>query len=224
MIKAIALDDEPLALNVLKTFCAKVGTIELLKTFTSPAEAQKFLQKQPVDFLFLDIHLSGVNGLEFYKSVQQNTPVIFTTAFSNYAVEGFNLNAVDYLLKPFTYERFLQAVEKLNSDTTKRDSYLFIRADYSLVKIYIPDIDYIEGLDDYIKIYIRNKKTIIARMTMKVILEKLSQYNFIRIHRSYIVPFDKIDSVKNKMLIVCGYILPIGSSFELEVMKLFPSA
>jgi len=223
MIGAIALDDEPLALKVLEAFCKKSDLIDLQKTFTSPNEAQKFLIKQPVDLLFLDIHLSSVNGIDFYRSIKQPAAVIFTTAFSEYAVEGFNLNAIDYLLKPFTFERFLQALEKLNTTDSvpKKETYLFIRADYSLVKIHIPDILYIEGLDDYLKIHIKNKKTVVARMTMKAIIEKLSQQKFIRIHRSFIVPLDKVDHVKNKIIFINGIELPIGSSYEPEVMKLF---
>ena len=152
MIKAIAIDDEPPALKVIENFCSKTADILLEKTFTMPAEALKYLRKFPVDLLFLDIQMPSVNGIDFYKAVKQDTMVIFTTAFSEYAVEGFNLSAVDYLLKPFTFARFQLAVAKAaeynnykkqgNNETPK---YLFIRADYSLLKIALTDIVYIEG-------------------------------------------------------------------------------
>src|ERR1700712_4475311 len=178
MIKAIAIDDEPPALKVIENFCGRIEALQLEKTFTMPAEALKHLRKFPVDLIFLDIQMPSINGIDFYKAVRQDTMVIFTTAFSEYAVEGFNLSAVDYLLKPFTFSRFQQAVEKATeyyqfkkqtaNDTPK---YLFIRADYSLLKIALTDIVYIEGLDDYLKIHLVNASPVVARMTMKNMLE-----------------------------------------------------
>jgi DNA-binding LytR/AlgR family response regulator len=147
--------------------------------------------------------------------------VIFTTAHSEYAVEGFNLNALDYLLKPFTFDRFMQAVNKAcefqryyhqKEDAIRQ--YIFVRADYSLVKIMLEDILYIEGLDDYLKIHLPGKKPVVARMTMKSILEKLPESYFIRVHRSYIVPLAKIEKVRNKVIFISGIPIPIGSSYE----------
>jgi DNA-binding LytR/AlgR family response regulator len=147
--------------------------------------------------------------------------VIFTTAYSEYAVEGFNLNAVDYLLKPFTFERFLQAVSKasdyyrfLHRKDSDLQQYLFIRADYSLVKVMLEDILFVEGLDDYLKIHLAGRKPLVARMTMKNILEKLPEKDFIRVHRSFIVPLSKINKVKNKMIFIGDKSIPIGSSYE----------
>jgi DNA-binding LytR/AlgR family response regulator len=180
MITAIAIDDEPPALKVIETLCAAFDFITLQKTFTRTDEALKHLRKYPVDLLFLDIQMPSLSGIDLYKSIEQQTMVIFTTAFSEYAVEGFNLNAVDYLLKPFTPERFAQAVNKAaeyirytRQHNTPESEYLFIRADYNLYKITITDIDYIEGLDDYIRIHLQQQKPVVARMTMKHILEKL---------------------------------------------------
>src|ERR1051325_7324107 len=155
MITAIALDDEPPALQVIENFCGSADFIDLQKTFTGTREAQKHLEKYPVDLLFLDVNMPSLSGIEFYRSLPNKLMVIFTTAYSEYAVEGFNLDAVDYLLKPFTFERFFQAVNKANErykflhrqkDIT--DQYLFIRVDYKLVKIAMVDILFIEGLDD----------------------------------------------------------------------------
>lgn len=226
MIKAIAIDDELPALKVIETFCQKVGDIELLKTFNMPTEALKYVRQFPVDLLFLDINMPSLSGIEFYKAVQQNTMVIFTTAYSEYAVEGFNLNAVDYLLKPFTYKRFQQAVDKAKdfyafTKQRKQEApkHIFIRADYTLVKINIEDILFIEGLDDYLKIHLQNQKPLTARMTMKNMVEKLPEDTFIRVHRSFIVPISRIKSLRGKMIYVGEEEIPVGSSYEADLLK-----
>jgi DNA-binding LytR/AlgR family response regulator len=221
MITAIALDDEPPALKVVESFCGQVGFIDLVKTFTSPEEALKHLNKFPVDLLFLDIRMPSVTGFEFRKRVPHDMMVIFTTAYSEYAVEGFNVNAVDYLLKPFTFARFLQAVSKANDfykfihqHESATQQYIFIRADYSLVKIMLQDILFIEGLDDYLKIQFADRKPVVARMTMKAILEKLPPNDFVRVHRSFIVPLARIEKVRNRMIYIGKNEIPIGNSYE----------
>lgn len=221
MIRAIALDDEPLALQVIENFCQRLGYIQLEKTFTKTAEAHKYLRKQPVDLIFLDIQMPTQNGMEFYGAIEQNVMVIFTTAFSQYAVEGFNVNATDYLLKPFSFDRFLQATEKVKTvydarhqSQSSEPQYLFIRADYSLNKILVSDISFIEGLDDYLKIHIAGQKTIVARMTMKAILEKLPAAEFVRVHRSFIVPVSKIDKVRNKIIYIGEEEIPVSASYD----------
>lgn len=221
MIRAIALDDEPLALKVIENFCQRVPYIQLEKTFTKTAEAHKHLRKQPVDLIFLDIQMPTQNGMEFFAEIQQHTMVIFTTAFSEYAVEGFNVNATDYLLKPFSFDRFLQAVEKAKVSYETRHKiqstemqYLFIRADYTLHKILISDILFIEGLDDYLKIHIQNQRTIVARMTLKSMLEKLPGNEFLRVHRSYIVPMARVEKVRNKIIYIGEEEIPVSASYE----------
>lgn len=228
MIKAIAIDDEPPALKLIENFCGRTEELLLEKTFTMPAEGLKHLRKFPVDLLFLDIQMPSVNGIDFYKAVKQDTMVIFTTAYSEYAVEGFNLSAVDYLLKPFTFTRFQQAVTKAaeyhnykTQSSAETPKYLFIRADYSLLKIAITDIIYIEGLDDYLKIHLANSNPVVARMTMKAILEKLPANDFIRVHRSYIIPFNRIESYRNKLITIAGSFIPTGSSYEENFLKHF---
>lgn len=224
MIRAIAIDDEPLALSVIETFCSQISGIDLQKTFTKPNEALSYLQKHPIDLLFLDIHMPSLTGIDLFKKIEQNTLVIFCTAHSEYAVEGFNLNALDYLLKPFTLERFKQATEKavdyFETLTNKKTKYIFIRADYSLQKIALDDIIYIEALDDYLKIHIDNQKTIVARMTMKSMQDRLPSNEFIRIHRSFIVPVKKVESVKNKFISISNKLLPIGNSYEESILLL----
>lgn len=230
MIRAIALDDEPLALKVIENFCSRIDYIQLEKTFTKTEEAHKHLRKQPVDLVFLDIQMPKQNGMEFYASVEQEILVIFTTAFSEYAVEGFNVSATDYLLKPFSFERFKVAAEKAkaayetkNQIQNSEPQYLFIRADYSLNKILVSDILFIEGLDDYLKIHIEGQKTIVARMTMKAIMEKLPVAEFIRVHRSFIVPISKIDKVRNKIIYIGDEEIPLSAGYESAFMSLINS-
>ena len=227
MIRAIALDDELPALQVIRNFCEQTAFVELAKTFHQPGEALKYIQQYPVDLLFLDIQMPALSGIDFYKSLQQQTMVIFTTAYSEYAVEGFNVNAVDYLLKPFSFERFTQAAQKARDyfkyqqqTDSQTASYLFIRVDYSLLKIDTQDILYIEALDDYLKIHLHQQKPVIARMTMKAILEKLPA-GFVRVHRSYIVPVTRVEHVRNKTIQLGGIQIPVGSNYEEEFFKTF---
>ena len=228
MLTAIALDDEPPALAVIETFSSRLDILQLQKTFTMPNEAAAYLRKFPVDLLFLDIQMPSVSGFEFYKSLDQGVMVIFTTAFGEYAVEGFNVQAVDYLLKPFTLERFNQAVmraserfELMRQKSNVADESIFVRADYKLIKIPLTEIVYIEGLDDYLKIHIENKKPVVARMTMKVMMEKLNTREFVRIHRSFIVPLSRIDSIRNKMVCIGEHEIPVGTTYEQNFFSIF---
>lgn len=221
MINAIAVDDEPPALKVIEEFCSRVDFITLQKTFTKPSDALRHIQKFPVDVLFLDINMPSMTGIQFHEAIGHDKMVIYTTAHSEYAVEGFNKNAIDYLLKPFTFERFEQAINKakdhyalLHQKETLTEQYLFIRADYTLLKVAIADILYIEGLDDYLKIHLPGGKPIVARMTMKTMLQKLPSKEFIRVHRSFIVPIRKIESIRNKNIFVGGIEIPIGTSYQ----------
>ncbi|MGV3458822.1 MAG: LytR/AlgR family response regulator transcription factor [Flavobacterium sp.] len=225
MIKAIAIDDEPLALTIIAHFCSQSDAITLDKTFTGTYEALKYLKKYPVDLLFLDINMPGRNGIDFYKLAGPNVMVIFTTAYSEYAVEGFNVNAIDYLLKPFSQERFNTAVDRAKRELNTRKAspdevgHLLIRADYKLHKIEFDDILMIEGLDDYIRIHIKNRPGLTARMSMKSIIEKLPQQQFLRVHRSYIVPVKRITSLQNKSITIGDFIIPIGDTYKNDVMK-----
>lgn len=221
MITALAIDDEPPALKVVSTFCRDFDFIDLQRTFTGTEEALRYLRKYPVDLLFLDIQMPSQSGIDLYKTIQQQTMVIFTTAYSEYAVEGFDLQAIDYLLKPFTRDRFAQAVHKardyyhhLMHTGTAGEAYLFIRADYSLLKIAHADILYIEGLDDYVKIYLLGQKPVVARMTLKALTEKLPAHDFLRVHRSYIVSLKQVAQVRNKTISVGDAEIPVGSSYE----------
>lgn len=223
-MKAIAIDDEPPALRVIHNFCEQIDSIELVKTFTNPHEAINYLDRFPVDLLFLDIHMPSVSGIDLLQKIDQKCLVIFTTAHSRYAVEGFNLQAIDYLLKPFTFTRFKQAVEKAlemfiikqNSVVSKQTCF-YVRADYNLVKVNHNDIAFIEGMDDYIKINLFSQKPLTIRMTMKAIAEKLPQNDFIRIHRSYILPVASIVKYSKKEIFTDIRSFPIGNSYQKHI-------
>lgn len=226
MITAIAIDDEAPALKVIENFCGRTEGIRLEHTFLRPDEALAFLQTNPVDLLFLDIRMPSRSGLDLYKTLDPGPLVIFTTAHSEYAVEGFNLNAIDYLLKPCTLERFQQAVNKAAQFLSFRQSpdqpeTLLIKADYSLIRIRTNDILFVEAADDYLKIHQDNKPPLIARMTMKNLIAMLPPGDFIRTHRSYIVAFRRIDNVRNRIISIAGRTIPIGSNYETAFFRQF---
>ena len=220
MITAIALDDEPLALKVLESFCSRHENLELVKTFTDPDKAARYLRKFPVDLIFLDINMPSITGTAFYQALQRDLPVIFTTAYAEYAVEGFNLKAVDYLLKPYSYERFDQAMSRLQERYAnlgvfeKEDAHFFVRSDYSLVKILYADILFIESLNDYLKIHLKDKSEVVTRMTLINISKKLPAERFVRVHRSFVVAAEKIKSIRNKSIQLADRTIPIGNSYE----------
>ncbi|MET3038444.1 LytTR family DNA-binding domain-containing protein [Chryseobacterium sp. NRRL B-14859] len=221
MIKAIALDDEILALKIIENYAGKIDNLYLEKVFNTQSDAQKYLNKFPVDLIFLDIEMPTRNGMDFYKNISQNTKVIFTTAYSEYAVDAFSINAVDYLLKPFSFDRFKAAVEKVKTNYDADDiKYLSIRADYKLHKINFNDIIMIEGSDDYIQIHLANHSTITARSSLKNILEKLPAKDFVRVHRSYIVPVHSIKTIVNRSIHIGEFVIPIGETYKDFVMKI----
>ena len=226
MIHAIALDDELPALEIIDAFCSQIDFIDLRQTFSRTDQARAYLEKYPVDLLFLDINMPATSGIDFYRksvrsSAEQNPLVIFTTAYSEFAVESYELQAIDYLLKPFTFERFLQAVRKAadyhqltHQSGEAPDPYLVFRVDYGLVKVAFTDILFIEGLDNYLKIHRHQQKPLVVRITLKAMLEKLPPKAFVRVHRSYIVAIQKIEAVRNRMISIGGEDIPLSSSYE----------
>lgn len=214
----IAIDDEPLALHLISEFASRISFLALQKTFTNPDEAVIWLQQNEVDLIFLDIQMPDINGVQFYKSLSKKPLVIFTTAYSEYAVEGFNVDAVDYLLKPFEYDRFLKAVFKAReyfeflTNQELQMASIFVKVDYQLMKINLKDIELVEGLDDYIRIHIK-PKPVLTLMTLKSLQEKLPPQEFVRLHRSYIVPVSKIESFGKSKIKVLGKEIPVGSSY-----------
>jgi len=226
MIKAIAIDDEPLGLNIITHYCGHQFDIQLEKTFTQLSEAEKYLRKNPVDVLFLDIQMPEKSGIDFYRSLDYDPVLIFTTAFSEYAVEGFNINATDYLLKPFSEERFMAAVQRAKAEVAFRkqfpaDQTLAIRAEHRWVRIPFEDIQLIEALDDYVQVHYGKGEKVVSRIPMKHVLDRLPAADFIRVHRSFIVPIKKVKAVKNKALLIEGHVIPIGVTYEEQVLDLF---
>jgi len=223
MINAIAIDDEPLALTVIQSLCTKSENINLQKTFTQPNEALKYLRKFPADLIFCDIQMPAMTGINLVKSLQQNAMVIFTTAFSEYAAVSYELNAIDYLLKPINQKRFNQAIIKaqeyfsyINNKEQISEATIFVRSDFSLVKIPLTDILYIEGLADYLKIHIKDRKPVMTRMPMKEIMERLPSADFVRVHRSFILPFSKIEAVRGTTIFIGDNEFPIGRTYTEE--------
>ena len=218
MINCIAIDDEPLALQVVKEFCARIPFLNLQDTFTNPDRAKTFLKENKVDLIFLDIQMPDCNGIELYKSLSHKPAVVFTTAYKDFAVDGFSVDAIDYLLKPFDYARFLKSAYKAKeyleflSSKDLELSSIFIKVNYEMTKINLKDIDLIEALDDYIKIHIK-PQPVLTLMTLKSIQEKLPAKQFIRVHRSYIIPVQKIEKLTRQKLTVAGKEVPVGSSY-----------
>ena len=171
--------------------------------------------------MFLDINMPAISGIDFYKSLQHKPLLIFTTSYSEFALEGFELDAIDYLLKPFTINRFEKAVSKanqvynlVNNSAGNQSKYLMLKIDYGMVKVLLSDILFIEGLDNYLKIHLQNQLPLVVRLTMKSLLEKLDENEFIRVHRSYIVPVDKIKSIKQKLIQIGDEEIPVGKNYE----------
>ena len=227
MIRCLAIDDEPLALQQLTTYIQKVPFLELAAQCQSALEARKILEQDTVDAIFCDINMPDLNGMDFIKSLQAPPLIVFTTAYSEYAVEGFKVNAVDYLLKPFGLDDFRRAAnrikERLEIVSTNIQhpipntlpATLFVKTDYRMVKINIPDIRYIEGMSEYLKIFLEGEdKPIITLLSMKKIESRLPG-NFMRIHRSYIVNLHKIQEVnKNRIIMDAETFLPIGDVYR----------
>ena len=231
MIKVLAIDDEPLALQQLVSYIQKVSFLQLAGQCQSALEAKEFLNREPVDAVFCDINMPDLNGMDFVKSLAAPPLIVFTTAYSEYAVEGFKVNAVDYLLKPFGLDDFRRAANRLKErletspvavpvaempqSNAEEDDTIFIKTDYKVVKIAISDIRYIEGMSEYLKIHLEGQpKPLVTLLSMKKMEEYLPP-SFMRIHRSYIVNLKKIQEVnKNRVIMDADTYLPIGDNYK----------
>ncbi len=235
-MKCIAIDDEPLALNVIKEHCAKLDFVQLVGTYTSAIDAVKMLNQQEVDVLFIDIQMPNITGLEFVRMLKKPPMVIFTTAYSEYALEGFELNVLDYLLKPIPFDRFFQAVNKayelfsLRKEPVSKipvpthqvqmpakeeeNTFILVKVEYSTVKVMLADILYIEGIKDYVKMKLKGK-SLLTKTTMKYLEEKLPRRTFMRVHKSFIVSLNAVEKIENNRIVIEGQRIPIGSSYRL---------
>src|SRR5438874_1482639 len=214
MLKCIAIDDEPLALELLADNISKVPFLQLIDAYNNSLEALKTLQDHPVDLVFLDIQMPGLTGLQFIRSMTQKPMFILVTAYEKYALEGFNLDVVDYLVKPVALDRFIKACNKARElyelksknkegSEDKMPGYFFVNVDYSLLKVVFADILYIEGLKDYIKIHLKNvSRPVITRMSMKSVEEELPPTQFIRVHKSYIISAAHISAVRKNSVFI----------------------
>lgn len=239
MIRVLAIDDEPLALQQLVSYIGKVPFLELAGQCQSAIEARQLLDNEQVDAIFCDINMPDLNGMDFVKQLAAPPLVVFTTAYAEYAVEGFRVNAVDYLLKPFGLQDFMRAANRLKERSTQQPSAsplqpategevsedsIFVKTDYRVVKVSFSDIRYVEGMSEYLKLHLDNQpKPIITLLAMKQLEERLP-HNFMRIHRSYIVNLDKIAEVnKNRIILDADTYLPIGDSYKEQFNKYIES-
>lgn len=219
------IDDEPLALSLLESYVSKTPFLKLTGKFSNAVSAMNQLEKEQVDVLFLDIQMPEVNGMELARTLTDKTRLIFTTAFSEYAIEGYKVNAMDYLLKPFSYSDFLQAAKKALSwfeaitlaqnEAGQVEAGIFVKSEYQLVHILYDDILFIEGLKDYVKIYTEKEaRPILSLMSMKSLEETLPAQRFVRVHRSYIIQLSKIVSVKKNRITIKNKEIPIGETYR----------
>jgi two-component system LytT family response regulator len=240
-LKCIAVDDEPLALDIIEDYVSKVPFLELVKRTENAIEALQLVQAGGIDLVFLDIQMPDLTGIQFLKIANNKASYILTTAYSQYALESYDLNVSDYLLKPIAFDRFYKAVEKVHNQHKKNEEpvaavpapviapapvaaaapvqdFIFVKTEHKIQKIELDEILYIEGLKDYISIYTKAER-IITLQNMKKMEETLPHSQFIRVHKSYIIALDKIESIERSRITICGKIIPIGDTYRDEFFK-----
>lgn len=231
MLRCIAIDDEDLALELLVDNISKVPYLELVQPFNNPLSAMHFLQQQKIDLVFLDIQMPGLTGLQFIRSLSYKPMFILVTAYEKYALDGYSLDVVDYLVKPVPLDRFMQACNKAlqwhqlktKSEQVKEDTatYFFINADYSYVKVLYADIMYVEGLKDYIKIHLKSSsKPLVTRMSMKTLEDQLPSKTFIRVQKSYIVSKEYISAIRKNSIFIGTIEIPVGENYKEAITSL----
>ena len=234
-LRCAIVDDEPLALGLLESYIKKTSFLELSGSYSSAIQAMKYLPEHPVDVLFLDIQMPELSGLEFSRMVPKDTRIIFTTAFDQYALDGYRVNALDYLLKPISYSYFMEAIYKAvgcyvlhqkavlhNSETAddNKKNYIYVKSDYKLIQIELNKILYIEGLKDYIKIHLEGEeRPILSLVSMRAMEEKLPADKFIRVHRSFIVQKQKIKVIDKGRIVFGKEYIPISDSYKQELQN-----
>lgn len=226
MIRCITIDDEPLALKQLASYVTKTPFLKLVKACESALEALEILNHEAIDLMFVDINMPDLNGMDFVKSLKNKPQVVFTTAYSEYAVEGFKVDALDYLLKPIGYSDFIKAANKaqkffdLKSNVVEEQiktdkDFLFIKSEYKIVRIKFDDIKYIEGMREYVRIYLENAKPIMSLLSMKSLESQLPQDKFMRVHRSFMVNLDKITTIERQRIVFNKDVyIPISEQYK----------
>ncbi len=227
-MNCIILDDEPLATRILEDYCKEISYLNVVGVFNNPIEAIKAIETQTIDLVFLDIHMPFINGTDLLRSLNVKPLIIFTTAFTDYALEGYELNVIDYLLKPIPFERMIKACNKalkqyqlLASHTNSKlgyNDYIFVNADYKSIKVNIKDIIYIEGLKDYVKIYTSEPRPILTIMRLKNLESILPSDHFLRVHRSFLINFNSVDFIKKGRIAIGDKEIPIGEMYA-ETVK-----
>ncbi len=226
MIRCLVVDDEPLALDILEDYISKVPFLTLVKTTTSAIEGLSLVQNDAIDLVFLDVQMPELTGIQFLKIINGKCDVILTTAYSQYALDGYELDVVDYLLKPIAFDRFYKAAQKVLQSTANTNSsapevlsvqknhdFIFVKTEHKIQKIYLDDILYIEGLKDYISIFTRSER-IITLQNMKKMEESLPSKSFIRVNKSYIIALGKIESIERSRIQIGEKIIPIGDTYR----------
>lgn len=228
-MKCIAIDDEPVALSIIRQFCQRSGDIEL-SVFTDPVEGLKRIKEMQPELVFLDIEMGGINGLDVAGQLPAGTFLVFTTAYAEFAVDGFNLDAVDFLHKPFSYSRFERALEKvkrlqelqrLQARPVFSDEEIMLKVEYKNVKIRLADIEYIEAMDNYVRIILVSDRPVLSQTSMKAVMDLLPADRFMRIHKSYIVPLHKVASYNRRQLTLRyrSVELPVGRVYAEEFVN-----
>jgi two-component system, LytTR family, response regulator LytT len=225
MIRTIAIDDEPLALQLVEGYIRKTPFLELLGSFDNPLSAIEFMDKEAVDLVFLDIQMPDLSGTEFARVMGNKSKIVFTTAFEKYAIEGFKLEAIDYLLKPFSYEEFLKSAQrvrklfeleqKASNSVEVSQEFLFLKSDYKIKRINFKDILYIEGLKDYVKVFLVDEpKPILSLNSLKLLETKLPSTNFMRVHRSFIVNLDQVHTIDRFRIVLGSIYIPVSDQYK----------
>jgi len=226
-LKCVVVDDEPVAREILETYIDKTPNLELIGTFNNAIDVIQFLKQNTIDLFFLDINMPEINGVSLAKIINKQSHIIFTTAYRDYAIDGFDLDVIDYLLKPIAFDRFIQAIQKVPADSIpqqnfdpqkKQGDFFFVRHERKMVKINFDEIQYIESMSDYIKIHL-NKKTIITRETISNVENRLPQSNFLRVHRSFIVSVKCIEAYTNEYVEVNKKSIPISRNYKETVLQ-----
>lgn len=233
MLNCIAIDDEPLALELLEDNISKVPFLKLVAACENPLQAMKILEEQKIDLVFLDIQMPGLTGLQFIQSLQQKPLFILITAYEKYALEGYSLDVVDYLVKPVSLDRFikachkarelfeLRAVKNNNGNTEPSTDYFFVNVDYSLLKVMFSDIMWIESLKDYVKINLKSSsKPVITRMSMKLLEESLPQDRFLRVHKSFIISNEQVTAVRKNSIFIGTMEIPVGENYRDTITRI----
>ena len=229
-LRCLLIDDEPPALKVLANYIGTINGLEVAGACNNAVEALDVLQHKPVDVIFLDIKMPHIIGTQFLKNLSDPPKVIFVTAYREFAVDGFELDAVDYLVKPVSFERFFKAITKLNRlmgreavpepnyEAPKTTSFIYLKVDRDMRKIFVDDITYIESWKDYVKVFLTTGKFVLAKQSISAMENLLSDHKFLRVHRSYMVSFDKISGYNGVAIQLAGYEIPIGRLYKQAVM------